>query len=134
MTLHFSGSDPSEEQRASLNAAHNATLVAALEDSNDAEIDALRDFADALMVYAGISDDGETEAGTCDECGEISLELSDRDLCPSCEDRSGEVRCPNCGEYVRPTQMNHWPKLNPPVSMCDSCEHNARRSGWEPGR
>ncbi len=27
-----------------------------------------------------------------------------------------------------------WPKLNPPVQLCNSCHHNARRSGWEPGQ
>lgn len=134
MTLQFSDSEPSDEQRESLNAAHNATLVAALGDSNDGEIEALRDFADALMIFAGIRDDGETQPGHCDDCGEVSIELSDRDLCPQCESESGEVRCPNCGEYVTPDKMNHWPNPTEPVSMCDSCEHNARRSGWEPGR
>ena len=49
-------------------------------------------------------------------------------------DRLGKVRCPVCREYVEEDEMNHWPKLAQPVSMCDSCEHDARRSGWEPGR
>lgn len=26
-----------------------------------------------------------------------------------------------------------WPKLNPPVQLCDGCAHDALRSGWEPG-
>jgi hypothetical protein len=46
----------------------------------------------------------------------------------------GMVDCPNCGDRVDEGQMNYWPDLDPPVSMCDPCEHNARRSGWEPGR
>lgn len=46
----------------------------------------------------------------------------------------GKVMCPACGEYVEEGEMNYWPKLAEPVSMCDSCEHDARRSGWEPGR
>lgn len=41
-------------------------------------------------------------------------------------------QCPECGEWF--DQLNEYPKLNPPVSLCDSCEHNARRSGWEPGQ
>lgn len=134
MTLHFSGSDPSDEQRASLNEANNATLIAALEDSNDGEIAALNNFISELMSYAGITDDGETQPGHCDDCGEVALELSDRDLCPACEKQTGEVQCPNCDEYVDPDEMNHWPNLVEPVSMCNSCEHNARRSGWEPGQ
>lgn len=46
----------------------------------------------------------------------------------------GLVTCPNCGERVEESEMNHWPNLAEPISMCDSCEHDARRSGWEPGR
>lgn len=46
----------------------------------------------------------------------------------------GQVECPNCGERVDPSEMNHWPLLAEPISMCDSCVHNARRSGWEPGQ
>jgi len=59
----------------------------------------------------------------------IELRAPDEDLDEAGDD--GLVECPNCGERV--DELNHWPKLNPPVSMCDSCVHNARRSGWEPG-
>ena len=48
--------------------------------------------------------------------------------------RLGMVQCPNCGEWVEPDEMKRWPNLTPPVTMCDSCEHDARRSGWEPGQ
>jgi hypothetical protein len=41
----------------------------------------------------------------------------------------GQVKCPNCGEFVD-GPLNYEDK---PYRMCDSCEHNARRSGWEPG-
>lgn len=70
----------------------------------------------------------------CDRCGESVLTLSSRDWCDGCEEEvDGLERCPNCGEYVDPDDMSHWPNLREPVSMCSSCEHNARRSGWEPG-
>lgn len=38
--------------------------------------------------------------------------------------------CDQCDEPA--TQF--WPELAPPIQMCDSCTHNARRSGWEPGQ
>lgn len=40
------------------------------------------------------------------------------------------AQCDQCDEPA----TNHWPKLIEPVQMCDSCTHNARRSGWEPGQ
>lgn len=47
----------------------------------------------------------------------------------------GLVECPNgCGERVEEDDIEHWPNLKEPVSMCSSCVHNARRSGWEPGQ
>lgn len=39
--------------------------------------------------------------------------------------------CDECDE--RPATQ-FWPKLATPVQLCDPCTHNARRSGWEPGR
>lgn len=39
-------------------------------------------------------------------------------------------RCDECsGEAT-----NFYPNLTEPVQLCDSCDHNARRSGWEPGQ
>lgn len=38
--------------------------------------------------------------------------------------------CDQCDENPATT---FWPNLTPPVQMCDSCTHNALRSGWEPG-
>ncbi|AWN04707.1 hypothetical protein HOT29_gp089 [Microbacterium phage Squash] len=40
------------------------------------------------------------------------------------------TKCDECEEAA----TNFWPKLAEPVQMCDSCTHNARRSGWEPGQ
>lgn len=40
------------------------------------------------------------------------------------------TKCDECEEIA----TNFWPKLIEPVQMCDSCTHNARRSGWEPGQ
>ena len=37
-----------------------------------------------------------------------------------------------CDECDEPA-TSFWPKLTPPVQMCDSCAHNAHRSGWVPG-
>jgi hypothetical protein len=39
----------------------------------------------------------------------------------------GRVYCPNCGELVDAGEMNY---TGPPYEMCDSCVHNAKRSGW----
>jgi len=71
----------------------------------------------------------------CANCGDVVATLSSRDWCDGCEaEVEGLVECPNCSEFVEPDDMRHWPLLAEPVSMCGSCEHNARRSGWEPGR
>lgn len=39
-------------------------------------------------------------------------------------------KCDQCDEVA----TEFWPNLKTPVQMCESCEYNARRSGWEPGR
>lgn len=39
-----------------------------------------------------------------------------------------EARCDECEDPA----AQFWPTLNPPVQLCDSCTHNARRSGWSP--
>lgn len=39
----------------------------------------------------------------------------------------------SCDECDEPATI-FWPKLTDPVQLCDSCTHNARRSGWEPGQ
>lgn len=81
--------------------AYQAAMDAANGDSNDGEIDLLRELVDELLSYAAITVQTE-EVTQCDEC-----------------DDEADVT---------------WPKLNPPVALCDSCHHNARRSGWEPGQ
>lgn len=78
------------------------------------------------------------ECNTCKQPASDDVELGygeDEDLCHDCHMKAeGYVECPNCNGWRRAYEMNHWPELKEPVSMCDSCEHNARRSGWEPGR
>lgn len=133
MALQFT-SDVTDGEREILNRAHEATLLAAAGDSNDGEIEALNDMIGVLMSYAGIKDDGTTQANHCDSCGEVSLEISNRDLCPSCEAEDGLVECPNCDQYVDPGELETYPAQNGPVTMCRSCVHDARRSGWEPGQ
>lgn len=44
-----------------------------------------------------------------------------------------EAEVPECDECEEEA-TNFWPNLREPVQLCDSCEHNARRSGWEPGQ
>lgn len=44
-----------------------------------------------------------------------------------------EYTSPSCDECDE-VATNFWPELKEPVKLCDSCEHNARRSGWEPGQ
>lgn len=73
------------------------------------------------------------EPRECDACGDEVYTLSSDDLCDGCV-AEGMQRCPNCGEWRSEGEMNHWPNLQKPISMCDSCEHDARRNGWEPGQ
>lgn len=44
-----------------------------------------------------------------------------------------EIEVPECDECDEQATW-FWPNLTEPVQMCDSCTHNARRSGWEPGQ
>lgn len=38
--------------------------------------------------------------------------------------------CDQCDQAA----TQYWPELKKPVRLCDSCVHDARRSGWEPGQ
>lgn len=69
----------------------------------------------------------------CCYCLDEVQTLSSDGLCDACV-ADGVQTCPNCGQQVEAENMREWPNLNPPVRMCTSCEHNARRSGWEPGQ
>ena len=77
----------------------------------------------------------------CDNCGDEVTYLSSRDWCDGCEERDAKPKCDECdvregdGDHLGlQVELNRWPMLNPPVQLCDGCEHNARRSGWEPGK
>jgi hypothetical protein len=61
---------------------------------------------------------------TVEACELIRDALQDAELWDD-----GCVECPNCGERVEPP-LNYEGRE---YEMCDSCVHNARRSGWEPG-
>ena len=74
-----------------------------------------------------------SEPRECDACGDEVLTLSSDDLCDGCVEE-GTRRCLNCGEWTPESEMHLWPNLKEPVTMCDSCMHDARRSGWEPGQ
>lgn len=52
----------------------------------------------------------------------INEAMGDRDFWDD-----GLATCPNCDERVDPGEMNY---LGLPYEMCDSCVHNAKRSGW----
>ncbi|MDF2990275.1 MAG: hypothetical protein K0S37_789 [Microbacterium sp.] len=109
-------------------------------DGTTITIDATRD--DLLAAIGAATGEGVTILGAngdpdrqCRECDEEVATLSSDNLCDGCvEWFATTTECPNCDERVPHNEMNHWPDLKEPVSMCDSCEHNARRSGWEPGQ
>lgn len=48
----------------------------------------------------------------------IEVDVIEVEQCDECEEEATEF----------------WPNLKKPVQLCASCEHDARRSGWEPGR
>lgn len=47
--------------------------------------------------------------------------------------KTSEEEIPQCDECDEPATV-FWPNLAPPVQMCESCAHDAFRSGWEPGQ
>ena len=77
-------------------------------------VDVFRDADEATAAYQGETYSVIEE--TVWEPGEYAAALRKR--CDECEEEATEF----------------WPKLTPPVQLCDSCYHDARRSGWEPGR
>lgn len=40
---------------------------------------------------------------------------------------------PACDEWGATEDLTVWSELSSPVTLCPTCEHDARRSGWEPG-
>lgn len=83
------------------------------------------DSADVLVHDHGIRDDDPDD----DHHHVWHEEASSADDC-ECEGVPAEDQCDECEEEA----TNFWPELKKPVQLCDSCEHNARRSGWEPGQ
>lgn len=120
----------------------HAAVAAALRDREDetsiraaAWVDAEPD--EFWEAFGGqLLDDIERKHGgrACVTCGSTDEpEYGEAEnLCYDCDRRAdGEVECPTCGEW-KEGPLNYEGTDN---EMCDSCEHNARRSGWEgPGR
>lgn len=82
------------------------------------------------MTAAAAWTDEQDDERECESCGDLVAYLSTDDLCDGC---AALEECPECRERFEPDDLNRWPGLTPPVVMCSSCTHNARRSGWEPG-
>ncbi|MEV5068908.1 hypothetical protein MRBLMI12_000464 [Microbacterium sp. LMI12-1-1.1] len=115
--------------------AVNVTYDAAEGGSNDREIEVLqevRDWFEGIVQAVG----GEWEhvaLGECDYCDELATGEHEGDK--HCDEHAPVVipeenQCDQCDEEA----TNHWPNLKKPVQLCDACEHDARRSGWEPGQ
>ena len=49
------------------------------------------------------------------------------------EEHIAELEGPTCDECDERTDLTTWAHLRHPVTLCPACEHDARRSGWEPG-
>lgn len=77
------------------------------------------DLADLLMeTWANL--DEELAAEHENELDKLRAEYAEH-LPPKCDECDDEA-------------TEFWPNLTKPVKLCDDCYHNARRSGWEPGR
>lgn len=56
------------------------------------------------------------------------------DLCYECNMRAeGYVECPQCDQWVEANEVHEYNSSNGPIKMCQSCMHDARRSGWNEG-
>ncbi|WP_047523115.1 hypothetical protein [Microbacterium sp. ZOR0019] len=127
VALRFTnGGEPTPDERRDIAAAYGRWTDATGGDSNDEELDAARDLIERLMSFASIEAD-EDDARECARCGEEVGYLSTRDWCDGCE---ALPLCDECEEEA----TSFWPNLLQPVQLCAGCEHNARRSGWEPGQ
>lgn len=49
------------------------------------------------------------------------------------EEHLAELTGPTCDECDERDGLTTWGNLRAPVTLCASCEHDARRSGWAPG-
>lgn len=121
-----------ESARASI----NATYDAAEGDSNDSEIAVLQDVRDSFhRIVEAVGGTWEHEPlapdTECDYCSNLATGTHEGDnVCDEHAPVPVEDQCDECEEEA----TNRWPELKSPVQLCDSCEHNARRSGWEPGQ
>lgn len=90
--------------------------------------DAERERITAMVTRAREAAEGDGNDEEIDALNELIDELLSF---ASIEVEESEVpECDECEEIA----TNFWPNLTEPVQLCDSCTHNARRSGWEPGQ
>ncbi|WP_433673748.1 hypothetical protein [Microbacterium gorillae] len=83
-----------------------------------------------LEANAAIAATADDDYQQCSRCGDDVHSLSSDGLCDGCvEELETTTACPNCGERVDNDEMNYVDTKN---EMCDSCVHNAIRSGWTP--
>lgn len=94
------------------------------------------EFSDGSKVEFGVGDDHDWANGEQPWIGKsVDIRTAIVDAIRDAEFwDDGMVTCPNCDERVEKYEMNEFPLLAEPLSMCDSCVHNARRSGWSPGQ
>lgn len=119
-----------------------ATDAAALSQDRRGESDTLTEAANALLVLIGDREDSSSasrqhyiDTGEHLPADEI---LSGRPVCEVCgdetehRDRRGTIVCEDCHEPDNPCSQCGTEEAED-YGMCESCLHNARRSGWNPG-
>lgn len=95
---------------------------------------ALRDadiatIADAAAKYAESILDNIESMRENDE-DRVTDQAEHDEICAALNRLNAAKECDECHEAA----TEFYPNLKKSVQLCDSCAHNARRSGWEPGR
>jgi hypothetical protein len=93
---------------------------------------------DLADIYGDYEDEGQNKVLALEAPGNCHLVVVEGDL-EEFARRVWEAVFPSppewdpCDECEEPATQD-WPMLTPPVRLCDSCAHDAFRSGWEPGQ
>lgn len=115
------------EQDASILAAAQIAADAAYGDSNDAEIDALREALEAALSALGLEmPEGRETDDEDDDSDDEPVRLNDDG-----PDYDGHEPEPNEAAPVNPCSICHEYEAQD-HDMCASCLHDALRSGWDP--